>query len=148
MMDYLAIRRKYILLGDIMDNQYTPLQLVKKIDDVSHGFSDYIDTIFSKEYMLDISNCGVFMELVIYLCNINNSGISELKTLFIWIEQVITQDDELADDVKLCFLDNLYNSVSNEKISKSAILSIIGPLTLRYLIDYQKAYIKDEYRIF
>gem|GEM_PF-2745575 len=88
------------------------------------------------------------MELVIYLCNINNSGISELKTLFIWIEQVITQDDELADDVKLCFLDNLYNSVSNEKISKSAILSIIGPLTLRYLIDYQKAYIKDEYRIF
>jgi len=130
-----------------MNNNYTPVQLVKKIDDVMYGFSDYIYSTFSNEEMLDLSICGVFMDLVFYICDVYDNGNYKFQELFEWIEHVIIKDDELAEDAKQCFLGRLYNSVSNDMIKKSDIISDIGPLTLKYLIDYQLAYIEDKYHI-
>jgi len=129
-----------------MTNHCTPLQLVKVIDDMLPGFSEYFYTKRTADETVNISNCGIFLDLVLYIATLHEKGYTNFTILFRFIEETIVYDDELSDDAKLCFLDGLYNIVSNTREGMSAILSESGPATFEYLIDYEKVYIKEEYQ--
>jgi hypothetical protein len=63
----------------------------------------------------------------------NNKDSQEIKDIFILIEQLVSKgDEEVKNSACTCFLENLINATSWERVHASTFIYLLGPESRKY----------------